>query len=181
MAANTVIHGFAPTVAADVNRQSDMIDIGGRRLAFACAGEGTPVVILETGLGAESAEWAAVQDEVSKVTRVLRYDRAGRGASDAAPSPRTALDMLGDLRELLRRTGLGGPFILVGQSFGGLLMRLFAHRHASEVAGVVLVDSMHEGQFDIFGQTFPPPFPGEPEELARVRRFWQGGWRFFHN
>ena len=56
-------------------------------------------------------------------------------------------------------------------------MRLFAHRHASEVAGVVLVDSMHEGQFDIFGQTFPPSVPGEPEELARMRSFWQGGWR----
>ena len=61
------ILGFATTVTADVNCQSDMIDIGGRHLAFACAGEGTPAVILETGLGAESAEWAAVQDEISKV------------------------------------------------------------------------------------------------------------------
>ena len=104
MAANTVIHGFAPTVAADVNRQSDMIDIGGRRLAFACAGEGTPVVILETGLGAESAEWAAVQDEVSKVTRVLRYDRAGRG-------------------QAMLRLGRARPSTcsaICGNSFGGL-------------------------------------------------------------
>ena len=52
----------------------------------------------------------------------------------------------------------------MGHSFGGLLVRLFAHRHASEIAGVILVDSMHEGQFDIFGQLFPPLFPGEPED-----------------
>src|SRR5262249_28732560 len=75
------------------------------------------------------------------------------------------------------RTAIKRPYFLVGHSFGGLLMRLFAHRYATDVGGLVLVDSMHEDQFDIFGQMFPPPFAGEPEELTGTRQFWQGGWR----
>src|SRR5215475_1535079 len=69
-----------------------MIDIGGRRLALTCTGVGSPPVILETGLGAESNEWALVQDQTSTAVHVMRYDRANRGASDRATGPRTALD-----------------------------------------------------------------------------------------
>src|SRR5262249_45513453 len=73
--------------------------------------------------------------------------------------------------------GITGPYVLVGHSFGGLLMRLFAHRFADEVSGVVLVDAMHQDQFDVFGPLFPPAAPSEPAELQRTRAFWQGGWR----
>jgi pimeloyl-ACP methyl ester carboxylesterase len=156
-----------------------MVDIGGRRLAVVSAGSGTPTVILETGLGAESAEWAVVQKDVAAIAQVLRYDRAGRGASDPvlAPVPRTADEILDDLRALLRRAEIEPPYVLVGHSFGGLLMRLFAHHHPGDVAGLVLVDSMHEDQFDILGPMLPPPAAGEPAELTRFRQFWQGGWR----
>jgi pimeloyl-ACP methyl ester carboxylesterase len=154
-----------------------MVDLGGRRLALTCSGEGTPTVVLETGLGAESSEWGAVQRDIAQITRVCRYDRARRGASDIAPSPRTALDMVGDLHTLLRVAGIAGPFVLVGHSFGGMLMRLFAHHFADEVSGVVLVDAMHQDQFDIFGPLFPPPAPPEPMELQKTRAFWQEGWR----
>jgi len=156
-----------------------MVDIGGRRLAVVSAGSGTPTVILETGLGAESAEWAVVQKDVAAIAQVLRYDRAGRGASDPvlAPVPRTADEILDDLRALLRRAEIEPPYVLVGHSFGGLLMRLFAHHHPGDVAGLVLVDSMHEDQFDILGPMLPPPAAGEPAELTRFRQFSQGGWR----
>src|SRR5215468_1633357 len=76
--------------------QSGMIDVGGRRLAFVASSEGLPAVVLETGLGAESVEWAAVQNEVSDIAQVLRYDRIGRGRSDPAVAPRTAHDMVDD-------------------------------------------------------------------------------------
>ena len=81
----------------DTNGRGRLVDIGGRRLAAMSVGSGNPPVILETGLGAESAEWAAVQNEVAAFARVLRYDRAGRGASDPAlaPAPRTALGSAG--------------------------------------------------------------------------------------
>jgi pimeloyl-ACP methyl ester carboxylesterase len=153
-----------------------MIDIGGRRLALTCAGTG-PSVILETGLGAESDEWALVQREMCAAARVIRYDRANRGASDSAAGPRNALNMVNDLHALLRVSQIESPYILVGHSFGGLLVRLYAHRYREEVAGIVLVDAMHEDQFDIFGPLFPPAKRSEPPELTRTRAFWQGGWR----
>jgi len=155
-----------------------MIDIGGRRLALTCAGSESPSVILETGLGAESEEWALVQRDTSTNAHVIRYDRANRGASDGVPGPRTALDMVEDLHTLLQVAEVEGPHILVGHSFGGLLVRLYAHRYPEEVAGIVLVDAMHEDQFDVFGPLFPPATHSDPPELQRVRAFWQGGWRF---
>ena len=154
-----------------------MIDIGGRRLALNCTGAGTPTVILETGLGAESDEWAAVQDTVQTFTRVCRYDRAGRGASDPAVRPRSAAEMVEDLHVLLQTADMRGPYVLVGHSFGGLLMRLFAQRFPQDVQSLVLVDSMHEDQFAVFGPTFPPATAADPPALREVRAFWTGGWR----
>src|SRR5262245_5943665 len=170
------------TASAETARPSgiaglQMVDVGGRRLALICAGAGSPAVILETGLGAESDEWAMVQRATSGLACVMRYDRANRGASDRVAGPRTALDMIEDLRALLRASEIEGPYILVGHSFGGLLVRLYAHRYSEEVAGIVLVDAMHEDQFDVFATLFPPADRSEPAELTRTRRFWQGGWR----
>jgi pimeloyl-ACP methyl ester carboxylesterase len=154
-----------------------MIDVGGRRLAMTSRGHGDPTVILETGLGAESADWSAVQRAIAPLARVLRYDRAGRGASDAASGQRSAHDLVEDLELLLRRAAITPPYVLVGHSFGGLLVRLFARRNPSKVAGLVLVDSMHEDQFDVFGPLFPPPAADEPPALTEIRRFWTGAWR----
>ena len=78
---------------------------------------------------------------------------------------------------LLHRAELAPPYVLVGHSFGGLLVRLFAQRHRAEVAGVVLVDAMHPDQFEVFGQAFPPPRVDEPTALRETRQFWSGGWR----
>jgi pimeloyl-ACP methyl ester carboxylesterase len=156
---------------------SSMIDIGERRLALTSMGEGLPTVILETGLGAESHEWSTVQEAVGTFTRVVRYDRAGRGSSDPAARPRNASHMVEDLRALLRTADLPGPYVLVGHSFGGLLMRLFAYRYPLDVHSLILVDSMHEDQFDVLGPLFPPGTENEPPALRNVRRFWTGGWR----
>lgn len=157
--------------------RTDAIDIGGRRLVMTRSGIGVPTVLLETGLGAESVEWSVVQRAIAPLATVVRYDRAGRGASDAAHGPRSAIDLVEDLSLLLRRARISPPYVLVGHSLGGLLVRLFADRYRSEVAGVVLVDSMHEDQFQIFGPLFPPPAPDEPPALTEIRRFWTTGWR----
>jgi pimeloyl-ACP methyl ester carboxylesterase len=154
-----------------------MIDVGGRRLAFSSSGTGSPTVVLETGLGAESSEWGFIQCSVAEFTRVCRYDRAGRGASDRAPRPRTASQMVDDLHALLCIANVPGPYVLVGHSFGGLLMRLYAHRYGSTVRGLLLVDSMHEDQFDVFGPIFPSPSPSDPPHWRQMRALWTGGWR----
>jgi pimeloyl-ACP methyl ester carboxylesterase len=153
------------------------IRMGQRELAFACSGQGSPTVVLETGLGAESAEWETVERGVASFARVFRYDRAGRGMSGPARTPRDAHMIVDELHGLLRLAGLPGPYVLVGQSLGGLLMRVFAQRYRADVAGLVLVDSMHENQFDVFGPTFPPPTPSDPPALAGMRQFWTGGWK----
>ena len=153
------------------------VNIGGRCLAMVGSGNFSPTVILETGLGAESAEWDAVQQGIEPFARVLRYDRAGRGRSDPAPRPRTASDMVDDLHRLVERAEVHGPFVLVGHSFGGLLVRLYAHRYRADAAGLVLVDSLHEDQFEVVGRVLPPPAPDDPPALQAFRRFWTDTWR----
>jgi pimeloyl-ACP methyl ester carboxylesterase len=164
------------TTAAD-GSPMQLIRIGDRELAFACSGQGSPTVVLETGLGAESAEWETVERGVASFARVFRYDRAGRGMSAPARTPRDAHMMVDELHELLRAADFPGPYLLVGQSLGGLLMRVFAQRYRAEVAGLVLVDSMHEDQFDVFGPAFPPPTPSDPPPLEGMRQFWTSGWK----
>ena len=110
------------------------MDVQGRRIHIWCTGSGAPAVILETGLGGTSADWGFVKPEAAKFTRVCSYDRAGMGYSDPGPSPRTGARIARELVELLERSGLTTPVILVGASIGGLTVRLFASEYAEHVA-----------------------------------------------
>jgi pimeloyl-ACP methyl ester carboxylesterase len=122
------------------------VDIGGFSLNLDCAGTGSHTVILESGLGAPAASWALVQPDVAKFTRVCSYDRAGYGWSDPSPLPHTSLAIAKELHALLLNAGIAPPYILVGHSFGGFNVRVYAGQYPDEVAGVVLVDSSHEDQ-----------------------------------
>src|SRR5919201_1000977 len=106
-----------------------LVDIGGYRLHLWCAGAGTPAVILDTGLGGSSADWGYVQADVARFTRVCSYDRAGMGYSDPGPSPRTARRIATELAELLARSGISGPVVLVGASIAGFEVRVLASDH----------------------------------------------------
>jgi pimeloyl-ACP methyl ester carboxylesterase len=117
-----------------------LVDIGTHRLHLHCAGEGSPTVVFDAALGASSLSWSLVQPAVAGVTRACTYDRAGFGWSDAGPLPRTAGRIADELHQLLGRAAVPGPYVLVGHSFGGLVMRLFATRHADDVAGLVLIE-----------------------------------------
>ena len=123
-----------------------LVDIGGYRLHLWCTGDGAPAVILDTGLGGSSADWGFVQPYVARFTRVCSYDRAGMGYSDPGPSPRTARRIASELAELLVRSGIGGPVVLVGASIAGFDVRVFASDHPERAAGLVLVDASHEDQ-----------------------------------
>lgn len=105
-----------------------------------------PTVLLLGGAGASSAAWAWIQPPVAERYRVVAYDRAGLGWSDASPRPPTAPAVLDDLRTALRAQGLTGPYVLVGHSLGGHYARAFAIAHPDEVIGMVLVDPSHEDQ-----------------------------------
>lgn len=123
-------------------------DVGGRTLNLACEGEGSPAVVLESGAGAPGYSWVNVQSEIAKFTHVCSYDRAGYGWSDAGPYPRTSAAIADDLHALLRAAGVAPPYVLVGASFGGLNVRVYAGKYPGETAGVVLVDSSHEDQHE---------------------------------
>lgn len=128
----------------------------GRRLNFRCSGQGSPTVILEGGYAATSLAWTRVRAQVEKTNRVCTYDRAGYGFSDPGPLPRDGAAIARDLDRGLRAARIGGPFILVGHSAGGLYARLFSNRRPLEVVGMVLVDPSVEHQDTRFAEAFGP-------------------------
>src|SRR5215212_7811162 len=120
-----------------------MVDVGGRRLHIACSGEGSPTVVFESGLANMSADWGNVLPQVAATTRACAYDRGGIAWSDDGPLPRDPRQIATELHMLLEKAGVDGPYVLAGQSFGGLYARMFADRYPDEVAGMVLVDASH--------------------------------------
>jgi pimeloyl-ACP methyl ester carboxylesterase len=123
-----------------------LVDVGGLSLHIHCVGAGSPVVVLDAGLGDDGSAWGQVQPEIGRFTRACVHDRAGTGYSSAAPRPHTTRQMVGELHALLQRAGLAGPYVLVGHSLGGLNARLYARQYPGEVVGMVLVDAAMEGQ-----------------------------------
>jgi len=120
------------------------------RLHIHCKGSGSHTVVVDTGLGAISLEWNHIQVAIAKRTRICLYDRAGYGYSDPGPLPRTSSYIVDELYKLLTQADIKGPYILVGHSFGGYNMQLFASRYPHVTAGVVLVDSSHRDQYSRF-------------------------------
>jgi pimeloyl-ACP methyl ester carboxylesterase len=108
-----------------------------------CIGESAPTVILESGLATMSADWANVQPDVAKATRVCSYDRADTGWSAPSPTPRDPRQLAHELHTLLGNAGINGPYVLVGQSFGGLYVRMYADMYPKVVAGMILIDASH--------------------------------------
>ncbi len=123
------------------------IEVNGQRLHIYAQGEGSPTVVLEAGIAATSLSWRLVDRAIAKFTRVVEYDRAGLGWSGRLRTPRTAQHAARELHELLQRAGEQPPFVLVGHSFGGLVVREFAAAYAEEVAGLVLVDPFRPQQW----------------------------------
>ncbi len=115
----------------------------GRELALVCWGEGAPTLILETG-GTNIDEWGS-ESQVGRLaenSRVCTYDRAGTGASDPAPNEkRDADDVITDLSALLEAASVGGPYVLLGRSFGGMIVTHYAQVMPEDVLGVVVFDS----------------------------------------
>jgi pimeloyl-ACP methyl ester carboxylesterase len=122
------------------------VDVGGYALFITCSGAGEPLVILEAGAGYGVGEWwGELPAQVAQFTQVCMYDRAGIGQSDPPTGEwRTAQDLADDLHRLLENAGAEGPFVLVGHSLGGAIVRLYAATYPGEVAGLVLLDSMNE-------------------------------------
>jgi pimeloyl-ACP methyl ester carboxylesterase len=120
-----------------------MVSVSGHNMHLYCTGKagGGPTVVMDSGLGGGVLDWQTVQQKVAKFARVCSYDRSGIGWSESGPSPRTSPQIVKELHALLENAGVGGPYVLVGHSFGGANMQLYASEYSDEVAGMVLVDS----------------------------------------
>ena len=122
-----------------------LVDLGGHKLHVNCTGKGSPTVVIENGLGDFSFDWILVQKKVETFTRVCTYDRAGYAWSEPGPKPRTFAQINLDLRDALARLNEKGPYVLVGHSYGGPVIRNFAVMYPHDVAGMVQVDAAFEG------------------------------------
>jgi pimeloyl-ACP methyl ester carboxylesterase len=153
---------IANAPSGDVARS---VDIGGGRTMYVtCMGSGSPTIVLVSGLGERADNWSvtadpgtndqAVYPQAARVSRVCAYDRpgtetttaSGREASrsSSVPQPTTGTAAAADLNALLTAAGEPGPFVLVGHSYGGDIVRLYAAAHPDDVAGLVLVDALSE-------------------------------------
>ena len=143
------------------------IDIGGRRrLYFVKKGSGNPTVLFEAGIAATNLNWFHIQGPVSRFASTFSYDRGGLGWSGPSRTPRTPSNIAVELHQLLERAAVKPPYILVGHSFGGLVMRRFALNYPEEVASIVLVDPMRI-------EEWPPLNPGRQSEIDRGRKLFR--------
>lgn len=127
-----------------------LIDVDGTQLHVVVDGSG-PTVLMESGLGGSSIEWAAVASELSQEFTVVRYDRPGFGWSPPESGDRSPCAAAHRIRALLTTLEVPLPVILVGHSLGGVHVRLAAALHPDMVGGLVLVDPSHEDMLDDAG------------------------------
>lgn len=133
-----------------LKRPGQLVDIGTHALHIYCRGEGSPSVIIDSGLGSLALEWFDIQGILARHVKACIYDRAGYGWSHPGPQPRTSSRIVDELYLLLKTAQIPGPYVLAGHSFGGYNMQLFASRYPDETAGLVLVDSSHADQIQRF-------------------------------
>ncbi len=143
--------------AKDKRWPGEMIDVGTHKMHINCIGEGSPSVIIDSGIGGFSLEWIRIQNNLAEDVRICSYDRAGYGWSEPGPKPRTTAQISFELKKLLTEANIPGPYLMVGHSFGGYNIRYFANLFPDEVAGMVFVDASHPEQFNT-------------EEFKRVRK-----------
>jgi pimeloyl-ACP methyl ester carboxylesterase len=156
------MHATASAAPGDeiYTRPGQLVEADGTRLNLYCTGSGSPAVVFDSGWEDWAPVWTIVQPQVARWTRACSYDRAGAGFSDPGPVPRTSARIADELHGALHRARIRGPYILVGNAFGGDNVRTFAARYTSEVAGLVLVEA------DVGG---PDEHRGDARIIASLR------------
>jgi len=138
------------------------VDVGDHSLQLHCFGSGSPVVVLEHGLGADWTNWGHITNQMPRDIRICAYNRSYEA--------HTSEEYVQDLHALLTGARLEGPFILVGHHFGGLNVILYAHRFPAEVVGIVLENALHPDQFNRLLAALPPESPNESAGLKTLRQ-----------
>ena len=124
-------------------RNGRWVDIGHERnLYMVEKGMGPITVLFDSGIAATHLNWCDIQEQIAQFAGTVSYDRCGLGWSSSSPSDRTPSNAARELHDALKFAGISPPYVLVGHSFGGMVMRRFALLYPDEVAGLVLVDPM---------------------------------------
>ena len=150
----------------------ELIDVGGHRLHVIRSGDG-PTVVFENGPGGMALDWTLVQNQLVDQVTTVAYDRAGMGWSEVGPRPRDVATIVEELHTALAASESPAPYVLVGHSYGGLIVRAYAYTYPDEVAGLVLVDAAHEDQFDIY----PAAYAAKADNLAKTMGRLRGVYR----
>jgi pimeloyl-ACP methyl ester carboxylesterase len=138
-----------------------LVEVGGYRMHIYCMGEGSPTVILDAANMGTVSNWAWIQPQIAKVTRVCAYDRADLGWSDLSPQPTDTRQNARALHTLLNNAGEPGPYVLVGHSFGGLYTRMYTDMYPDEVAGMVFIEGTLPDGLKRLGK--PDVMPNAPD------------------
>ena len=138
-----------------------LVDVGGYRMHIYCMGEGSPTVILDSANMGTVSNWAWIQPEVARATRVCAYDRADAGWSDLSPQPNDTRQNAETLHTLLAKANVPGPYILVGHSFGGLYVRMYAEMDPADVIGMVFIEGTLPDGLKKLGR--PDVMPNAPD------------------
>ncbi len=142
-----------------------LFEVNGHAMHLYCMGEGSPTVILESGVGGNTLLWAYIQPAVAETTQVCVYDRAGYGWSEVSSRERTTPHIAEELHLLLIQAGIEPPYILAGHSFGGLVIRTYASLYPDDLVGLVFIDAAHPNQFSS-DRCFPTCFPADAVRLV---------------
>jgi pimeloyl-ACP methyl ester carboxylesterase len=139
---------LATVLCARSQDATRMVDAGGYKIRMRVEGSGRPVAFIYGGFGGRLEGWNGVASKLKGQTQVILYDRGGNGQSEAAPGPRDSKHIAAELRAALVNAGVKGPWVIVGQSLGGIHARVFAHEYPKDVTGLVLIDPTAENYGD---------------------------------
>jgi pimeloyl-ACP methyl ester carboxylesterase len=115
------------------------ITIEGRQAKYWIGGSGKPLVLIHGGLGDAHQHWAPTFDALTPNFQILAPDLPGFGVSAPLPMP-SYQNYLNWLQLLLDMLNIGGPLLLMGNSFGAALSRFFAAENTGYVSRLVLIN-----------------------------------------
>lgn len=165
---------------AEAHLPGQIYQVNGHGMHMVCMGNGSPAIVLDTGLGDDFTTWLKVQPALSKVTRVCSFDRSGFGASEMTPGPHDAATLSAQLHELLRQTGIEKPFVLMGHSISGLYLRSYATRYTGDLAALVFVDGATPLQDDRVPRSLVAIQDQQRSEMPWQKLLMTIGWYRLH-
>ena len=153
-----------------------LYDVGGYKMHLYCTGQGSPTVVLASGLGDDFTAWKKVQPVLAQQTRVCAYDRAGFGWSDSRPGVQDANAVSSQLHQLVEVASIQRPLVLVGHSISGLYLRSYAAHYPGDLAGIVFVDGATPLQDDRIPRELVKIQDDQRAELPHEKLLMELGW-----